>query len=349
MNRMKKIAAAAVAAAVGAGAALACTSALIGPQASASGRMLLWKHRDTGTDHSFLAHVAAAPAQGMEYVALFNGGDSLLREAWAGVNEAGFAVINTASYNLAPDTATVRDREGLVMALALRRCRRVADFDSLLRTLPRPLGVQANFGAADASGCGAYFETCDTGFRRIDLARPDTMIVRTNYSHTGNHPGGLGYLREEAAVHLLRPMVAERRVSPRWLFDSVSCSFYHALLERDPVQADTAATWMVDQDFIPRYSTGASIVIELPAPGEPERSAVVWCALGYPPCAELLPSTLDSIAPGQEPQGPLWRSPLCDRAIEAKRRIFPLERGSGHRYIYLPQLRRQLEEKSKKN
>lgn len=211
----------------GASAIMACTSAIIGAGCSASGRMLLWKHRDTGTEHSFVAKVE--PAGGLEYVALFNGGDSLLREAWVGVNEAGFAVMNTASYNLAPDTALVRDREGVVMSRALGICRSVADFDSLLRSLPRPMGVQANFGVADGMGNGAYFETWDTGFRRIDLAGPDTLLVRTNYSHSGEKDGGFGYIRECSALSLLEPMAVSHRVTPQAIFDSVSCSFYHSL------------------------------------------------------------------------------------------------------------------------
>lgn len=84
-------------------------------------------------------------------MALYNGGDSLLAEAWMGLNDAGFAIMNTASYNLAPDTASVKDREGIVMRLALERCRTLDDFETLLDTLPRPLGVQANFGVLDAS------------------------------------------------------------------------------------------------------------------------------------------------------------------------------------------------------
>ena len=328
----------------GVSAVWACTSAIVGAGASASGRMLMWKHRDTGTEHSFVGHVTPTEGQdGLEYVALFNGGDSLLREAWVGVNEDGFAVMNTASYNLASDTALLRDREGTVMAMALAVCRNVSDFDSLLRVLPRPMGVQANFGAVDAAGRGAYFETCDTGFRRIDLARPDTMIVRTNYSHTGEKDGGFGYIREASAVHLLEPMVASHRATPQEIFDSVSCSFYHSLYGYDPVAgADSTALWLVDQDFIPRYSTGASVIIEVPAPGNDCRGSVMWTALGYPPCAELMPVTIDSIPPGLGAEGPAWRSPVCDRAVEAKHRIFPISRGSGSHYIYLPELRRAL-------
>lgn len=321
---------------------LACTSAIIGSGASASGRMLLWKHRDTGAEHSFVARVTPSGADELEYVALFNGGDSLLREAWTGVNAAGFAVMNTASYNLAPDTARLRDREGIVMARALAVCRSVADFDSLLRVLPRPMGVQANFGAIDARGAGAYFETCDTGFIRVDLGRPDTMIVRTNYSHGGDADGGYGYIREASAVKLLEPMVASRSVAPRKIFEDVSRSFYHSLLGYDPLAADTSAVWLIDQDFIPRYSTGACVVIEVPAPGDDPSGAVMWSALGYPPCAEMRMATLDSIDAGLLPAGASWRAPLSERAAMLKEKVFPIRRGSGKHYIYLPALRKLL-------
>ncbi|WP_300300684.1 hypothetical protein [uncultured Muribaculum sp.] len=326
----------------GVSAVLACTSAIIGGGASASGRMLLWKHRDTGAEHSFVARVKPCRSGELEYVALFNGGDSLLREAWTGVNAAGFAVMNTASYNLAPDTARVRDREGVVMARALAVCRNVADFDSLLRVLPRPMGVQANFGAIDTCGAGAYFETCDTGFVRVDLAHRDTMIVRTNYSHCGEADGGYGYIREASAVKLLEPMVASRSVAPERIFTEVSRSFYHSLLGYDPVAADTAAVWIVDQDFIPRYSTGACVVIEVPAGGDDPSGAVMWSALGYPPCAEMRRATLDSIDTGLLPAAPLWRAPLSERAAKLKGEVFPIRRGSGSHYIYLPALRGML-------
>jgi hypothetical protein len=310
---------------------------------------LLWKHRDTGTEHSFVARVAPTATGELAYIALFNGGDSLLREAWTGVNEAGFAVMNTASYNLAPDTATAGDREGLLMAHALKVCRSVADFDSLLHALPRPLGVEANFGCADASGCAAYFETCEAGFTRFDIARPDTMIVRTNYSHSGAVDGGFGYIREASAIELLTPMVERRSVTPQAIFDSVSCSFHHSLLGVDALaSADSTAQWLVDQDFIPRYSTGASVIIELPAPGEDCRSAVMWTALGYPPCSELHRADIDSIDSGLMPVGKEWHSPLCDAAVARKHEIFPIKRGSGSHYIYLPALRRILRERHNK-
>ena len=97
----------------------ACTSAIVSAKASKTGRPLLWKNRDTGTEHNFVEKVEAKDGN-YAYVALYNGGDKKLRDAWLGMNEVGFAIMNTASYNLAPDTAKLKDQEGYVMSLALQ-------------------------------------------------------------------------------------------------------------------------------------------------------------------------------------------------------------------------------------
>ncbi len=138
----------------------ACTSAMVSAKAAKNSRPLLWKHRDTSAENNFVERTPARNGD-LANVALCNAGDSTLSEAWMGMNEAGFAIMNTASYNLAPDTAAYKDREGAVMALALKKCRSLSDFETLLDTLPKPMGVQANFGLIDASGQGAYYETDD--------------------------------------------------------------------------------------------------------------------------------------------------------------------------------------------
>ncbi len=76
--------------------AFACTSAIVSASANPSGRPILWKHRDTSTIDNKIEYVAPADG-GYGYVALFNAADKNLREAWMGMNEAGFAVMNTAS------------------------------------------------------------------------------------------------------------------------------------------------------------------------------------------------------------------------------------------------------------
>ncbi len=240
----------------------ACTSMIVSAGASASGRPLLWKHRDTGADNNFLARVDSTGLIG--YVGLFNAGDSLLREAWMGMNDRGFAIMNTASYNLAPDTASFKDQEGRVMATALARCTTVADFEILLDTLPKPLGVQANFGVIDANGGAAYFETGDWSWTRFDVAdSPDGVLIRSNYSFSGEEGKGSGYIRYDNATRLASPAIARGAVTPALLTDTLSRSFYHSLLGRDLYADDI----VVNQDFIPRDISTSSIVIEGVTPG----------------------------------------------------------------------------------
>lgn len=316
--------------------ARACTSAIVGAEATQAGRPLLWKHRDTGTEHNFVARVARKGQ--IPYVALFNGGDSLLAEAWMGLNAHGFAIMNTASYNLAPDTASFRDREGYLMTAALARCRSLGDFEALLDSLPKPMGVQANFGVIDASGAGAYYETDDYRYTKYSIDdTPDKLLVRTNYSCSGDSACGMGYIRYRNAVTLLSPHIKDRDITPATFTEEISRSFYHSLLGRDPM-AD-GDSWAVDQDFIPRRSSSASIVIEGVRPGESPSLSIMWTAIGYPPCATVIPVTVDSVPGRLQPIAPGWRSPECDYVLTLKRLAFPITRGSGQHYVNLQKLR----------
>lgn len=282
-----------------AAAAWACTSAIVGAGRAAEGRTLLWKHRDTSTTLNFVAR-AAGPR--FDYVALFNAGDSALAEAWAGVNRAGFAVMNTASYNLAPDTASLADREGVIMTMALGSCESLADLERLLDSLPRPLGVQANFGAIDRHGHAAYYETADTGYRRYTV-EPDSLMIRTNFSCSGTCGAGLGRERYAAATALLAPRA---RVSAALLTDTVSCSFW----------PDTAATELTDRgQYIPRWSTSASLVLT------PDGRMRI--RPGYPPAAvATYECTIDSIPAALLPGPGMSAGRAWLQAHRAKKRMF---------------------------
>lgn len=316
---------------------LACTSAIVSGRHTASGRPMLWKHRDTGTEHNFVARVA--PADGRHgYVALFNGGDSLLTEAWMGMNDAGFAIMNTASYNLMPDTAKFKDQEGVVMRRALEECKSLADFENLLRRLPKPLGVQANFGVLDADGNAAYYETGDYEFLKFALEdEPEGVIYRANYSYSGTKDGGYGYIREASARHQLTPFVESHTVTPAVFTEQLSRSFYHGLIGRDFL--DSSDRWAIDQDFIPRKSSSASVVIEGMLPGETPDAMTMWTVIGYPPVSHAMPVTIDKVPDALLPTAPGFRSPYCNETLERKHRVFGITRGSGSHYVDLDVIR----------
>lgn len=330
----------------------ACTSAIISAEVNPYGRPILWKHRDTSTVDNKVEYVAARPGE-LSYVALFNAGDKYLKEAWMGMNEAGFAVMNTASYNIKDDKVSAKkmDKEGYVMTKALKTCRTVDDFARLLETLPRPMGVEANFGVIDATGNGAYFETNNHSYRRFDLKDAENgVLVRTNYSHSGRPDEGFGFVREANACHLLDPYVKTKSVTPEVLTEELSRSFYHDMNKRD--YSSAGERWVIDQDFIPRYKSTATIAIEGCRPVSsvsevtPEmvkREYVMWTGLGYPPCAETravtcAPDGVDKDLRGSLPNG---HSPLADKAKKMRDEVFPIHKGNGDKYIDMEKLFRE--------
>ncbi|MDE6126898.1 MAG: C45 family peptidase [Muribaculaceae bacterium] len=301
-------------------ATLACTSALVGAEASATGRWMLWKHRDSGHPDNVVDRVEATDST-MAYVALFNAEDSGRLEAWIGFNSAGFAVMNTASYNLAPDTAKIKDREGFVMSRALAVCRTLEDFDSLLRSLPRPMGVQANFGVFDAAGNGAVFEAHDHGFTRHNLSESaDGMILRTNFSFTGGSANRLGSERFDNECYIIDTITAKGKLAP-WHFTETLSRSFRLPDGSDPFREGRLS--MPDRGrCIARGSSCASVVIEGPlSAGEQGEGIVMWTAIGFPTLSSVLPATLDSVAEPLRATAANGRSLRCDRANALKAKV----------------------------
>lgn len=310
----------------------ACTSAIVSGKLTVSGRPMLWKNRDTSHLENFVAKVEATDST-HAYIALFNKGDNQLREAWIGVNDAGFAIMNTQSYNLAPDTAKIKDREGLVMSDALARCTSVADFANLLSRYPRPIGIQANFGVIDSQGNGGYFEADDHSYTFYPLTDDEPLLVRTNFSESGGD-GGLGYVRYDNAIHLLEPYGSVGGITPALFTEELSRSFYRSDLKRDFATGKIPEV-VVDLDFIPRYSTSATVVIEGVSPTDAADSAVMWAAPGYPPCSTVYPATLHNIASQLLPDTSTGTCVASDESMRLKQTLFAGKNSRGKRLLRL--------------
>lgn len=321
--------------------ALACTSAIISGSKTANGRPLLWKHRDTGCPDNRVELIKAHD-DCYEFVAIFDATDPADTAAWTGFNEKGFAIMNTASYNLNNDDVpeSEMDREGVVMKLALEHCATVDDFEQLLQQLPKPMGVEANFGVIDANGNGAYFETGNYTYKKYDLTdAPNGVLTRTNYSYSGRTDKGMGYIRETNEKYLIAPHIAAGDFTPALFTEEISRTFYHSLFGKDFTHS--GEEWLVDQDFIPRRSSTASIVIEGVTKVEPAALTTMWIALGYPPCAETFAARL-GVAGGVPEMlkgtGADNHSPQCDIVKARKAEVFSIERGNGQHYLNLSKL-----------
>lgn len=319
----------------------ACTSAIISGSKTLNGRPLLWKHRDTGCLDNRVECIKAHD-DCYEFVAIFDATDPNDTAAWTGFNEAGFAIMNTASYNLNADDVpeSEMDREGVVMKKALEHCVTVDDFERLLQQWPKPMGVEANFGVIDHLGNGAYFETGNYTYKRYNLAdAPDGVLTRTNYSYSGRPDDGFGYVREASEKYLFASHIAAGDFAP-WVFtEDISRTFYHSLLGKDFTYSGDE--WIVDQDFIPRRISTASIVIEGVKADEPVALTTMWIALGYPPCAETFAARLN-VAGGvpEELTGTTAEnhSVQCDKVRARHAEVFSIKHGNGQHYLNLNKL-----------
>ena len=335
----KKTLAALIAALIVAFAADACTSAIVSGRLTANGRPLMWKNRDTNDLNNRVERIKGHDGL-MEFVALFDARDLQDTAAWMGFNTAGFAIMNTASYNLnGNDGVKNMDREGELMRYALERCKTVDDFEGLLKTLPKPPGVEANFGVIDAQGNGAYFETGNYKYVKFDLAdAEDGILMRTNYSYSGVKDKGMGYVRAKNEKTLLAPHIAAQDITPAVFTEELSRTFYNSLIGKDYTRSGD--TWIVDQDFIPRRISTASVVIEGIIPGENPLLTTMWIALGYPPCAEVFAVWVGEDGVPVELTGTTAEnhSVQCDKVNKRKEEVFPVVRGNGKQYLNLSKL-----------
>ncbi|MBQ1673294.1 MAG: hypothetical protein II064_04320, partial [Bacteroidales bacterium] len=308
----------------------ACTTAIVSAEASATGRPLIWKQRDTENPHNVLQYVTGGQ---YAYTAVFNASDTKRRSAYAGANEAGFVIMNNLSYNLAEGTYEV-SVNGRVISEALATCRTLEDFERMLEEWPKPRRIEANFGVADAFGGIAYFEVGDTKVVRFDV-EPGSWLVRTNFSLAGRDGEGSGMARYETAEYLMSQHTG--KFTPEFLIDGLGRSFYNAELGAD-MQAASPAGVAVDLDFIPRYTSVSSVCIEGVGPGDDPASAVLWTAIGYTPTCYAVPVW---VAAGEEipafllpdPQTETGYAPANALAEELMHYVHPADRDAKSKYI----------------
>ena len=274
----------------------ACTAVIVSGKVTADGKPLMWKNRDTDRLDNSIRHFRG---EKYSFVGLVNS-ESDGGEVWIGANTAGFAIMNTASYCLKNDDvpASEMDREGVLMYRALEICATLEDFENLLDTLGRPMGVEANFGCVDAFGGAAWYETDNyTYFKRDVNEDEDGFITVTNFSVSGpvsKWKGWERFITADAVFHEMKDHGTLSSIGPLGIIDSLSRSYRHDIMGIDLVKdagefTGKTRACVPDQDFIPRRSTSAAVAVQgVPAGGNPAET-IVWAALGYPAVSVTVP------------------------------------------------------------
>lgn len=327
-----------------AGKVFACTTAIISGKVTPDGRPLLWKHRDSD---QFNNKVVYEVGPRFRYLALINSNDPE-HHAWAGTNSAGFAIMNSASYNIKPksDSARVEDLEGLIMKLALGRCATISDFAQMLDTLPKPWGVSANFGIIDAKGGAGFFEVNNYTYRFFDVNNtndaPEGYLIRTNFSISGETNKGAGYIRYNTATNLFREAKAAGLLTPEFLLTKASLSLRHDItgtdFAKEAVKTDKIYPF---RDYIVRYYSSSTIVVQGVLPKEPTDFATMWVKLGFQPASVAIPLWVGAggVLPELITAPELQNAKLCDFTLKLKKQCFPLDSwAEGENYILLSKL-----------
>jgi len=320
-----------------------CTTAVISGKATNDGRPLLLKNRDADALQNKLVYFSDGKYR---FIGLVNSSDKENKEVWCGFNEAGFGIMNSASYNLKKnDTTKLSDREGIVMKLALETCASLEDFEKMLRELPKPLGVEANFGVIDAKGGAAYYETDNFTFKKFDVndpgVAPNGYLIRTNYSFAGEDNKGYGYIRYATASSLFENQIKNGKISFEFLINDVPRCLTHSFTKTDLTkslpESQQDKNYVFFRDYIPRYSTSATIVVQGVKKDERASLTTMWTILGFPLSSIVIPVWLldDGTVPKILQADETGNAPLCNLALKLKDKVFPLQNDARENYFNL--------------
>lgn len=321
--------------------ALACTTAVISGRFTKSGRPMLWKIRDT---EEYDNHMRRFESPLGYYVGLVNDSDTLGLQVWGGHNSHGFAIMNSASFNVNKGYKDdFSDQEGILMKRALAECRSLSDFEKLLDSLPRPMGLAAHFGVIDAEGGAAFYEVNNETWTKFDANEAtEGYVLRTNYSFTGEENEGYGYVRFSCAANLFAPL-EPKELTVQMLGSQMSRSMYHGLLGIDYRQLaeqgklPSKSGYIDSDDLITRYGTSSMILVEGVAKGQDPELTTSWVQIGNPYLSPLVPVWTTHEIPAELQRSQEGVTTIASVAKQLKReKLYPIQTIEETRYLYMP-------------
>ncbi len=271
-----------------------CTIAAISGRATADGRPLLWKNRDVGNPEQKFDYFAPVWRDGRQtrgYLGNFYSADTT--RIYMGVNDSGFGIMNSDSYNL-DDSLTAGIDDGTLMRLALENCTKLQEFEWLLDSTNALGRIDCwNFGVFDSSGRVAIYE-CGNRHWVAYYADQDSdgILIRANYSMSGGARYS-GEMRVKRAEGILRGRSKE----------GISAAFVLANLPRDLVnefadpyplpfngtQPDGAPGYIWAGSTINNVRTNSAAVIRGVDIDEDPRFSMLLAILGTPVLSVAFP------------------------------------------------------------
>jgi len=317
-----------------------CTTAVISGKATPDGRPLLWKHRDTWAINNKIVQFFD---EKYHCVGLVNSVDTTNESIWIGFNSEGFAIMNSASYNLNYDTVKLNGLEGRLIKLALQNCANVSDFEKMINNMEKPTRLEGNFGVIDANGGAAFYELGNFEYTKFDATDPEVApngyIIRTNYSVSGEYGDGGGYIRYVTISEVFEEAIKSNTLDYCTILQEGSRNLKHSLLNVDLYSYDSlpenTPTTVFFKDFIPRSGTSSSCVVQGVMPGENPDLTAMWSLVGFPLTSLTIPVWLNKKAGLPEVvqyDEILNDSPLSNYSLLLKDQVFTYKLGVDKKY-----------------
>lgn len=299
-----------------------CTIGVANGEATTDGRPMVWKTRDYATEPD--NEVKYNTSYPNKFIMVANAGSST--SAWMGVNEYGFAIVNSNSTDL-PDGSSTGPSNGVFMRDALGNCKTVAEFQDLLdQTNITGRTTNANFGVIDSTGEAVIFETANTAYWKFDskdAVNNQNYVLRTNFAINGG--GSSGTERLIRTVKLVGDFSAGNSLNFKSILRTQMRDFSNN--SSQPVTIPFSGSWggmpfgyIETSVSICRSSSVSAAVIQGTLPTERAGLATMWTILSQPSTSVALPYWPVAPMPG-ETDG-LFTSPLCDVANNIKSYLF---------------------------
>ncbi len=325
---------------------LACTTAVISGKYTKDGRPMIWKLRDSGHFKNKLMFFDDGK---YHFIGLVNSEDLDGENVWSGANSEGFAIMNSASFNVNMDDSTsIKDQEGIVMKMALETCATLEDFEEMLKNMTKPMGLAAHFGVIDANGGAAFYEVNNQTFTKFDandpLTAPNGYIIRTNYSYSGKKDVGYGFIRFQTAQDIFYQAESMGKLNYQTIIQDFSRCFRHSVMKKNfrvEYEKIPAGEHFINSgDLITRHGSSSSMVVRGVKAGEPKDMASIWTNVGFPNTCIAIPTwvrggkNLPAILTGKGEEN----APLNEMALELKNKCYPIKRSSGYKYLQISML-----------
>ena len=306
-----------------------CTIGVASGKATQDGRPIIWKTRDTSEENN---EVFYNSSYDHKFISVINAGKTY---AWMGVNECGFAILNSNSSDLTK-SGDSGISNGSLMKHALGNFATVIEFEEyLINTNNSGRYTHANFAVMDPTGAAAIFETAGHEFWKFDASdstlAPDGYVLRTNFAFNGDAKNGIhdgldSIERYRRQVQLIRDFYDGDSLNYRSILRYQMRDFSD--YDSNPVPVPFPSQWISGRPYgyifcyvsICRSISVSAAVIQGVLPGEKAKLSTMWTILGQPASAIAVPywpvGNTPAAANGSS------TAPLCDIANQIKLLLF---------------------------